>query len=240
MSDTDRSLVGVEKLMNLVATGSGQGSLAGAAEEICATFVEVPEIGFGLFDRSGTYVAINDACMKMLFPSRAKDEVLQSHLTSLFGEMVATELTSVRSEVLESGRPLMLRWLWRGVQHWEWLQPLNGTKLGACLMWARPGSVALPNESAAWRDVRLAEFVELGPLGSLSQRELETLALIGLGLTSAQIAKRVHRSVRTIENTRTSMAQKLGVRDRVELARLADRAGLHVEDANRLRVRVPA
>lgn len=65
-----------------------------------------------------------------------------------------------------------------------------------------------------------------GPLGVLTAREMEILKLIGLGLSSADIAKRLGRSVKTVEWHRVSLGDKLHVTNRVELARIAIAAGL--------------
>lgn len=67
---------------------------------------------------------------------------------------------------------------------------------------------------------------DLGPLNSLTRRELEILGLIADGMTSGQIAKALSRSVKTIEWHRVSIGQKLGVKTRVELAELARAAGI--------------
>lgn len=60
-----------------------------------------------------------------------------------------------------------------------------------------------------------------GPGGALSERELEVLRLIALGLTNAEIAERLFVSVRTVETHRAHIHQKLGVRSRAELVRIA-------------------
>ncbi|HZW10786.1 MAG TPA: LuxR C-terminal-related transcriptional regulator [Phycisphaerales bacterium] len=65
-----------------------------------------------------------------------------------------------------------------------------------------------------------------GVIATLSPRELDVLILIGEGLSSGDIAKRLHRSVRTIERHRDRLGQKLGVSNRVDIARFAMRAGL--------------
>ncbi len=65
-----------------------------------------------------------------------------------------------------------------------------------------------------------------GVLATLSVREVEVLILIGEGFSYAQIAERLHRSVRTIERHRDRLGQKLNASDRVQLARFAIRAGL--------------
>jgi DNA-binding NarL/FixJ family response regulator len=69
-------------------------------------------------------------------------------------------------------------------------------------------------------------YDDMGPLASLTSRELDIIRLIGAGLSTAEIAKRLHRSVKTIEWHRVSLGNKLGVANRVELARIAIGAGL--------------
>ena len=65
-----------------------------------------------------------------------------------------------------------------------------------------------------------------GPGGELSEREVEVLALIADGLTNGEIAERLYVSVRTVETHRAHIHQKLNVRTRAELVRVARDAGL--------------
>jgi len=65
-----------------------------------------------------------------------------------------------------------------------------------------------------------------GPGGELSDREVEVLALIAEGLTNAEIAERLYVSVRTVETHRAHIHQKLNVRTRAELVRIARDARL--------------
>jgi predicted ATPase/DNA-binding CsgD family transcriptional regulator len=55
----------------------------------------------------------------------------------------------------------------------------------------------------------------------VSDREAEVLAALGAHLTNAQIAGRLHLSVRTVEGHVSSLLRKYGVADRKELAALA-------------------
>jgi two-component system response regulator NreC len=65
-----------------------------------------------------------------------------------------------------------------------------------------------------------------GPGGELSEREVEILGFIANGLTNAEIAKQLYVSVRTVETHRAHIHQKLDVRTRAELVRIAREAGL--------------
>ncbi len=65
-----------------------------------------------------------------------------------------------------------------------------------------------------------------GPGGELSEREVEVLRLIALGLTNTEISNELFVSVRTVETHRAHIQQKLGLRTRAELAALARETGL--------------
>ncbi len=55
----------------------------------------------------------------------------------------------------------------------------------------------------------------------LSDRELEVFRLIGQGLTTSEVAGRLHRSVNTIESHRGKIKDKLGLKNAGELNRTA-------------------
>lgn len=63
-------------------------------------------------------------------------------------------------------------------------------------------------------------------LGSLTPREREILRMIGRGMSRAAIARRLHRSPKTVDAHQTSIMEKLGIHDRVELVRYTIREGL--------------
>jgi DNA-binding NarL/FixJ family response regulator len=60
----------------------------------------------------------------------------------------------------------------------------------------------------------------------LSQRELEVLKLVAVGLTNKEIAQRLFISAKTARNHVASCLEKLGVTDRTEAATTAVRRGL--------------
>jgi DNA-binding NarL/FixJ family response regulator len=58
-------------------------------------------------------------------------------------------------------------------------------------------------------------------LDALADRELEVFRLIGQGVKTAEIAKRLHLSVKTIETYRDRIRVKLGLDDGTKLAHYA-------------------
>lgn len=63
-------------------------------------------------------------------------------------------------------------------------------------------------------------------IAALSRRERELLALLGKGATLKEAAAQMNVSYKTADNQKTSLMRKLGIHDRVELARFAIREGL--------------
>jgi DNA-binding NarL/FixJ family response regulator len=59
------------------------------------------------------------------------------------------------------------------------------------------------------------------PLEDLSDRELEVFTLIGEGLTTRQIAEKLHLSVKTIETHRAHIKEKLNLKNSTELVQHA-------------------
>jgi DNA-binding NarL/FixJ family response regulator len=67
------------------------------------------------------------------------------------------------------------------------------------------------------------------PLDLLADRELEVFRFIGEGVKTAEIARRMHLSVKTIETYRDRIRQKLDLKDGTELAHFATKWMLQEE-----------
>lgn len=65
-----------------------------------------------------------------------------------------------------------------------------------------------------------------GDVNGLSAREVEVLRLIALGHTSAEVARQLRLSPRTVETHRARINRKLGLSKRAELVRYALGRGL--------------
>jgi DNA-binding NarL/FixJ family response regulator len=71
------------------------------------------------------------------------------------------------------------------------------------------------------RSVGGQEGTGRSPVDCLADRELEVFRLIGQGVKTAEIAERLHLSVKTVETYRDRIRQKLGLPDGTRLAHFA-------------------
>lgn len=74
--------------------------------------------------------------------------------------------------------------------------------------------------------IQQAKSAAFEPHETLTLRECEVLQMAAEGQTNAEIAKRLHISTRTVENHRTHLMHKLGLRNQSDLVRHALRHGL--------------
>jgi DNA-binding NarL/FixJ family response regulator len=65
------------------------------------------------------------------------------------------------------------------------------------------------------------DAVSASPLEHLSDRELEIFQMLGAGLTSREIAQRLHLSVKTVDGHRDRMKEKLQMESSAKLLRYA-------------------
>jgi len=86
-----------------------------------------------------------------------------------------------------------------------------------------PASLARALESAEAAPVRRGRT---SAVGLLTAREKEVLGLLALGHTNAEVAARLHISIRTVETHRTHLLEKLALRNRADLVRFAIEHGL--------------
>lgn len=157
------------------------------------------------------------------------DEAVGKTIHDVFTKEIADERMDLVRRAISTNKPILVHGIWRGVRTRTTIRPLpmHGGHEQRVLVICRgpiPSDRGAPTRGDA--EVVHARFVDPGQLGKLTPRELEILGMIAQGMTTAAIAKKLFRSRKTIEAHRLSMGAKLGVRNRVELARIALEAGL--------------
>jgi len=138
----------------------------------------------------------------------------------------AEERLTILRGVISSGRAVRVVGVQQGVMR-QWLifpAADSGAHGGCALIFTTAGATdSLADDSVP--TLRL-ENEDWGHLSDLTDREKEVLTLIAQGMSTREIAKSLNRSVKTIEFHRSALGAKLGATNRVELTRIALRAGL--------------
>ncbi|HLP84619.1 MAG TPA: LuxR C-terminal-related transcriptional regulator [Phycisphaerales bacterium] len=210
-------------------------------EAVWSVLTTEPGTGVGLLTAEGELLYVNEQAVKIFHGPDAKPaEYTGRKWEDHMPEDWTKERLALLQRIRVSGKPVLLRNIWRGQQHFTYIYPIQREGDGPDLFLTitrRAESDEQAEELAKgdyeWID---AEVANLGPLDALSARELEVLALLGQGLSVKEIAKLLYRSEHTIVSHRKAIGAKLGVDDRVKLALIARRAGLTVRDVERTRV----
>lgn len=159
-------------------------------------------------------------------PGGASGTLAGRRLHEILTPEIATERLAFVRRVADQNAPLVIEHTQLGRRYRSTLRPFPADAAGnqRVLMVTRPiAGAAAPSQGV---EVVKARHNDFGPLSSLTPREMEILCLIGQGMATADIAKHLHRSEKTVEWHRVSLGNKLGVTNRVELARIAIRSGL--------------
>ena len=77
------------------------------------------------------------------------------------------------------------------------------------------------NKSMIYQFLHAADGKSSSPISRLSDRELEVLTLLGRGLSSKEIAERLHLSQKTVDSHRTHLKEKLQLGGAPELVKFA-------------------
>ncbi len=199
--------------------------------------VDCPGVGVAVISASGVFAYANDEFRLLYFGTTTAH--LEKHvMADLFPREWAEERSAFIARARAERSPVVVREIWRGRQLIATIKPIvdETGAVNSVMVISRP--VSRDERPDLTCPLTESSYVELGPLNVLTARELTVLALVGQGLTLKQIAERLGRSFKTIDNHRASIGKKLRQTDRVALSIIAGRAGLVPGDESRTRVRV--
>lgn len=226
--------VGMERVMPSTNFEHNSGPLPGDLQEVFTTLTSDSGADTAIVNSEGR-VLFMSAVLSWWAPTRPFDGFSGKLLTDLFPKPIADERLQLIRRVLDTNKPLVMHAAWKGIRTRTVMRPLRSDPSGRpdrVLIVCR-GIVPADDTRAAQADVEIvqAQHVDKGQLANLTPREMEILALIGQGLTTAAIAEKLFRSRKTIEAHRLSLGIKLSARNRVDLARIAVQSGLVPPDA---------
>ena len=157
------------------------------------------------------------------------ESLVGKQMSDFVDPKLALELVKIARDVVRTETPVVVQWVAKGVGICSSVRSLPGSWQGQRLVLvASHDKVCGAQSPLVEGGLRVIRPVarDLGPLGVLTRRELQILALIADGMTSAQIADRLGRSVKTVEWHRVSIGQKLGLKSRIDLAHIGLIAGI--------------
>ncbi|VAX40728.1 hypothetical protein MNBD_PLANCTO03-2212 [hydrothermal vent metagenome] len=178
-----------------------------------------------IYDSQGRITCANQAASKLLQNGSTAD-LTSKALHDIMPAAIAEERLSYAHKVLDSGEPMIIDGMIAGRLTRTTLRPVRGESPNEhrVLETIRPIAVEEPRPETG-NYVR-AKTDDEGVIGKLTAREREVLFHIGRGLSTADIAETLGRSTKTVEWHRVSLGNKLAITNRVELARIAFRAGV--------------
>jgi DNA-binding CsgD family transcriptional regulator len=204
--------------------------------------IQDPSAGVAICDVDGTVLWGNERCFRMYLGEGAMpgDVIGKTWKELGFPDSWIDERLSMFRDIQRTGQPVLLRTIWHGRQLLAWVYPIppddEGDKDRFLVVTRLSEADVREIKGDVQGKVMVSGVARLGELDVLSPRELEVLALLGQGLTIKDIAKVLFRSEKTVGRHRDSIGTKLGLHNKVDLAEVARRAGLTVEDVGRERV----
>ena len=213
-----------------------------SSQTLWRALIREPNTGVSIIDDQGVLTYLNDQGCRIFFAAETNPQaIIGRSLKDFYPADVAAERQKVVHRAIAHDKPILYRSIWQGYQHFSWVYPIHDEArdpTGKALIITRriegaSNAVALDTDGFERVD---ADIIDLGELSNLTTRELVVMALLGQGFSLKDTARQLHRSVRTIETQRDSIARKLDLADRAELIELARRVGLRCDDAFRQKV----
>lgn len=174
-----------------------------------------------IIDVSGRFIAANDILEQLL--NVEPGTLAGRNLSQFFPDGMFEDRIEVIRRVATTGVPENLTGMTWGIDAQCAFRPLPTPVGGVPRVLHVVGPAGRDPHGVATTRLKHEDF---GPLATLTERERGVLSLIGEGLSTAEIANRLHRSIKTIEWHRASLGVKLQATNRVELAQIAIRLGL--------------
>ncbi len=184
---------------------------------------------------SGSAVLVYDAQGHISFGNRTASSMLTGDAATEFGTKslhdvmkaeIAEEHIAHARQVLETGQPVVIDGMIAGRLMRATLRPVRGESPQEHRVLETLRTIPAEEPKPETGNYVKAKTNDEGVLAKLTAREREVLFHIGRGLSTANIAATLGRSTKTVEWHRVSLGNKLAITNRVELARIAIRAGV--------------
>lgn len=175
----------------------------------------------------GTFEYVNDA-VSAIYGFPPTEALVGRRLSDLLNPEFVAERLELIERTLATRRPLIVDHLFRGRPITATFFPLfDDDGVGRVMVISRHRS---PHDvdPGTFERVR-SRVMDLGALSKLSQRELEVFVLLGHGMSVPEVAARLKRSPKTIEQHKAAIGRKLGDSTLSGIARAVAEIGIDEE-----------
>lgn len=195
-----------------------------------------PGVGVSVTNAQGRLLFVNDTALD-LFEGHTDVDYHGKTIADFHSPEFVEERLAILKKVVESHKPIKMRHVFLGRSIESTLWPINDRKppFNRVIVVSKL-QVGESDSSDKSIETVESDFVELGQLNVLTQRELEVFVMLGHGMSIPQIAKTLYRSPKTIERHKSTIARKLTLRTQAEMVRIVTLLGLTCEDAFRTRL----
>jgi DNA-binding CsgD family transcriptional regulator len=181
-----------------------------------------------LIDAAGRILFVNEAGLRVLGKTSLADTAGRT-LQDVFPHEYAQQWLGLVRQCLSAGGPLVHYGVLHGRLYRSTIRPapvFDGA-VPAVLSVCQPNPAESPGDPLALvADQAKALGEAVGPLATLTTKELRVLTLVGEGLRNYEIAGSIDRSVRTVDGHVGALMRKLGAGSRAQLVATAVKAGL--------------
>lgn len=199
------------------------------ANEFWKILKSQPGVGILIIDCDGLVLFCNPQAQTIYYGDRFNP--VGRTIEAIEGPEFASERMPAIRQVIETGKPVMIRHIRGGLLTEAMIWPMDPVPE------RKPRIIAVTRQGMdvvePGVDYRVidSQLVDLGPLDTLTRRELEVLTLVGHGAPLKSIASEMGVAQRTVERYRSDISRKLGVTSIAEIARLVQLAGLEIPHA---------
>jgi DNA-binding CsgD family transcriptional regulator len=200
--------------------------ISGDAAALWRLLVCEGRLSISIVDAMGVYRYLSPRMLE--FVGKKASDFLGRSLEDTMGPTAGGERLAFVRQAITAAKPLVLVESLAGVPLRTIIHRATaptGEFLALCVHHIGAAATELPLDECRYTVITPVNH-EITPLSKLTDREIEVLRMIAMGDSQAEIAAKIHRTVKTVEWHRASLGRKLGATSRVELARLAIRYGL--------------
>jgi DNA-binding CsgD family transcriptional regulator len=193
---------------------------------------QTPGIGISITDIQGNLIFVNDTSL-VLFSGQVAIDYRGKSIADFHPAAFVKERLELIRRVLSENRPLRIHHVYAGHSITSTVWPLKdrGISKSRVIVVSRAGPPQ-PADNLVQQNIETfhTEYIELGSMNVLSQRELEVLVLLGHGLTIPEAAKLLNRSPKTIQRHKESISKKIHLHRQSDLVELVTGIGLTMDD----------